>query len=319
VVRAYGPAFQEQCGAQLSGQQQKVLRAVAACRTATLGGHVQHCDACGEESIAYNSCRNRHCPKCQGAARARWLDREAAYLLPVEYHHVVFTLPAALGPLALQNPRVVYDLLFATVAETVRELTADPHYLGAQVGVLGVLHTWGQNLHHNPHVHCVGLLANRRRQANLARCRQVAGRGRGPSLARTRPGCSSRPALSLVRPGPPRCLDFYVGLAHAAKGPVLDIACGTGRVLLPVLQAGIDADGLDLSIPCSTRRAGRRPPRIGAGPPPRRHSRLPDAAPLCPGHEYLLRRSAVVARPPPFPASNQSPGFRLVRSEPALV
>jgi hypothetical protein len=139
----------------LSARQQRVLRDVARCRTADLGGHVQRCDDCGQECIAYNSCRNRHCPKCQGAARARWLEREAGYLLPVEYHHVVFTLPAALGPMVLQNPTPLYKLLFAAMADTVRELAADPHYLGAAVGVLAVLHTWGQNLHHHPHLHCV--------------------------------------------------------------------------------------------------------------------------------------------------------------------
>jgi hypothetical protein len=139
----------------LSARQQRVLRDVARCRTAHLGGHVQRCDDCGQECIAYNSCRNRHCPKCQGAARARWLEREAGYLLPVEYHHVVFTLPAALGPMVLQNPTPLYQLLFAAMADTVRELAADPHYLGAVVGVLAVLHTWGQNLHHHPHLHCV--------------------------------------------------------------------------------------------------------------------------------------------------------------------
>jgi hypothetical protein len=132
-----------------------VLRDLGRCRTAELGGHVQRCDDCGQECIAYNSCRNRHCPKCQGAARARWLEREAGYLLPVEYHHVVFTLPAPLGPLALQNPTPIYNLLFAAMADTIRELAADPHYLGAEVGILAVLHTWGQNLHHHPHLHCV--------------------------------------------------------------------------------------------------------------------------------------------------------------------
>jgi hypothetical protein len=139
----------------LSARQQRVLRDVARCRTTLLGGHVQRCTDCGQECIAYNSCRNRHCPKCQGAARARWLEREAGYLLPVEYHHVVFTLPAALGPMVLQNPTPLYKLLFAAMADTVRELAADPHYLGAAVGVLAVLHTWGQNLHHHPHLHCV--------------------------------------------------------------------------------------------------------------------------------------------------------------------
>lgn len=154
-MRAYGAMFQARCAAHLSARQQRVLRDVARCRSALLGGHVQRCLDCDQECIAYNSCRNRHCPKCQGAARARWLEREAGYLLPVEYHHVVFTLPAPLGPVALQNPTPIYNLLFAAMADTIRELAAEPHYLGAAVGILAVLHTWGQNLHHHPHVHCV--------------------------------------------------------------------------------------------------------------------------------------------------------------------
>ena len=131
------------------------MRALALCRTAALGGHVERCLDCGHERIAYNSCRNRHCPKCQALARARWLEREAEHLLPVEYHHVVFTLPAELSDLALANPSVVYNLLFQAAAATVHDVAANPKRLGAQVGVLMVLHTWGQNLHHHPHVHCV--------------------------------------------------------------------------------------------------------------------------------------------------------------------
>jgi hypothetical protein len=135
--------------------QTKALRDLAACRTAALGGHVEHCLDCGHDRIAYNSCRNRHCPKCQALARARWLAREAEHLLPVEYHHVVFTLPAELSDLALANPAVLYDLLSRTASATLRDVAANPNRLGASPGVLLVLHTWGQNLHHHPHVHCV--------------------------------------------------------------------------------------------------------------------------------------------------------------------
>src|SRR5262249_18446306 len=117
--------------------------------------HVERCLDCGHERIAYNSCRNRHCPKCQALTRARWLEQQAQYLLPVEYHHVVFTLPAELGDLALANPTVLYDLLMRSAAATLRAVAANPQRLGAVVGVLMVLHTWGQNLHHHPHVHCV--------------------------------------------------------------------------------------------------------------------------------------------------------------------
>ena len=155
LVRAHGAAYEAAHATHLSDAHERALHELAVCRTAALGGHTQECAACGEQRIAYNSCRNRHCPKCQAATRADWWARETGLLLPVEYHHVVFTLPQALAPLALQNPRVLYGLLFATVWETVRELTLDPHYLGAEVGLLAVLHTWGQTLCHHPHVHCV--------------------------------------------------------------------------------------------------------------------------------------------------------------------
>jgi hypothetical protein len=155
VIREHGNEFTARYGALLTVAQRKALRDLAACRTAALGGHVERCADCGHERIAYNSCRNRHCPKCQALARARWLDRQAAHLLPVEYHHVVFTLPAALGDLVRANPVVLYDLLMRSAAATLREVAANPQRLGASVGVLMVLHTWGQNLHHHPHVHCV--------------------------------------------------------------------------------------------------------------------------------------------------------------------
>ncbi len=138
-----------------SRAQRQVLRAVQNCRTAALGGHVEACDQCDHQRIAYNSCRNRHCPKCQGPACARWMQAREAELLPVPYFHVVFTLPSALGPLALQNPRVVYALLMQAAAQTLLEVAADSKHLGAEIGVLAVLHTWGQNLLHHPHVHCV--------------------------------------------------------------------------------------------------------------------------------------------------------------------
>jgi hypothetical protein len=155
VIRHYGDDFLNRYGGMLSVAQRQALRDLAVCRTAALGGHVEHCLDCGAERIAYNSCRNRHCPKCQALARAHWLDRQAQHLLPVEYHHVVFTLPAELSALALANPAVVYDLLMRSAAATLREVSANPKRLGAAVGVLMVLHTWGQNLHHHPHVHCV--------------------------------------------------------------------------------------------------------------------------------------------------------------------
>lgn len=155
ILRSYTSAFLDTYGTTVSPQQLRVLRDLVRCRTAELGGHVQECDCCGHQRIAYNSCRNRHCPKCQAAARAQWLDDRAAELLPVEYFHVVFTLPGALGPIALQNQRQVYGTLFRAAAETLLQIARDPRHLGADIGFLAVLHTWGQNLHLHPHVHCV--------------------------------------------------------------------------------------------------------------------------------------------------------------------
>lgn len=155
VIREHGEAFLARFGSSLGRTQKKALRDLARCRTAALGGHVERCLDCGHERIAYNSCRNRHCPKCQALARAHWLQRQAEHLLPVPYYHVVFTLPAELSALALANPTVLYDLLLQAAAATLRVVAASPKRLGAQVGVLMVLHTWGQNLHHHPHVHCV--------------------------------------------------------------------------------------------------------------------------------------------------------------------
>jgi hypothetical protein len=155
VIRQYGEAFRSRHGGRLSGTQAQALRDLARCRTAALGGHVERCLDCGRDRIAYNSCRNRHCPKCQAQARARWLEREADNLLPVEYFHVVFTLPGEVAELALANRVALYDLLFQAAAATLREVAANPKRLGAQIGVLLVLHTWGQNLHHHPHVHTV--------------------------------------------------------------------------------------------------------------------------------------------------------------------
>jgi len=172
VIRAHGDAFTTKYGSTLTAAQRRALRALARCRTAALGGHVQRCADCGHERIAYNSCRNRHCPKCQALARARWLQREAELLLPVEYHHVVFTLPAEIAALALANPRVCYDALFQAAAATLRAVAANPKRLGAQIGVLLVLHTWGQNLHHHPHVHGVvtggGLSCNEQGDIDLS-------------------------------------------------------------------------------------------------------------------------------------------------------
>jgi hypothetical protein len=154
ILHAQGDAFVEQ-HPWLSVQQRSVLRAIARCRTAALGGHLDRCDACGHQAISYNSCRNRHCPKCQAQARARWLAARERDLLDVPYVHVVFTIPHALLPLAYRNSARLYTWLFHASAATLREVAADPRHLGAEIGVLSILHTWGQTLVRHPHVHCV--------------------------------------------------------------------------------------------------------------------------------------------------------------------
>jgi hypothetical protein len=155
IFRRHGEAFRAVQGNRLSSEQRRVMAAIEVCRTAALGGHVEQCDNCGLVRIAYNSCRDRHCPKCQGLARAQWVADRRADLLPVPYFHVVFTVPAPIAALALQNKAVVYDLLLKSAADTVRVIGADPRYLGAESGMIAVLHTWGQTLTHHPHVHCV--------------------------------------------------------------------------------------------------------------------------------------------------------------------
>lgn len=155
VVRAHRADYESSHGGILPGHERRVLDDIECCRTAALGGHVLRCNECGHEEIAYNSCRNRHCPKCQAAARTDWLADRERELLPVEYFHVVFTLPKEIAPLAFQNKRLVYGMLFQAASETLREVAASEKHLGAEIGVLAVLHTWGQNLQHHPHVHCV--------------------------------------------------------------------------------------------------------------------------------------------------------------------
>jgi len=153
IFRAHGPAWRERQHGHLSLGQLKVMSAIEQCRSAALGGHVLRCPACGEVEIAYNSCRNRHCPKCQGRAARRWLEDRQADLLPVPYYHVVFTLPAPISGFAFHNKAVLYNVLFEVAAETLRTIAADPKHLGAQIGLTLVLHTWGSALTHHPHVH----------------------------------------------------------------------------------------------------------------------------------------------------------------------
>jgi hypothetical protein len=155
IFRAAGPAYRAAHAGHLSLHQLKVMAAIVNCRTAALGGHVEGCDDCGHLRVAYNSCRNRHCPKCQGAAARTWLAEREADLLPVGYFHVVFTLPAEIADIAFQNKAVVYDLLFRAASEAMLTIAADPKHLGARIGITAVLHTWGSALTHHPHVHMI--------------------------------------------------------------------------------------------------------------------------------------------------------------------
>lgn len=157
IFRRHGDSYRAEHVVTLSNGQRRVMGAIEACRTPALSGHVEQCADCSKVRIAYNSCRNRHCPKCQGLARAQWLADRQAELLPVPYFHVVFTMPAPIAVIALQNKAVVYDILFKAAAQTIRVIAADPRHLGAETGMIAVLHTWGQNLFHHPHIHCIVL------------------------------------------------------------------------------------------------------------------------------------------------------------------
>jgi Putative transposase/Transposase zinc-binding domain len=155
IFRRYGEAYRLRHGASLSTAQRRVMSAIELCRTAALGGHVEQCDHCDHQRICFNSCRNRHCPKCQALARAQWLEKRRSELLDTQYFHVVFTLPEPIATIAFQNKEKVYNMLFRAVSQTLRTIAADPKHLGANIGFFAVLHTWGQNLLHHPHLHCV--------------------------------------------------------------------------------------------------------------------------------------------------------------------
>jgi Putative transposase/Transposase zinc-binding domain len=155
IVRFAGQSFLQRSQRWISWQHQKVLLAITRCRTAALGGHRDRCSGCGHTAISYNSCRNRHCPKCQGNARQHWLETRERELLPTPYVHIVFTLPREVASLALQNKQVIYNLLFQASAKTLLEVARDPRRLGAEIGFFSVLHTWNQRLQHHPHIHCV--------------------------------------------------------------------------------------------------------------------------------------------------------------------
>jgi hypothetical protein len=155
IFRRHGAVFRDHHGAHLGRIERRVMAVIEACRTSTLGGHVEQCGDCGLVRCAYNSCRNRHCPKCQGLARAEWLEARQAELLPVPYFHVVFTLPMAAAEIAFQNKRVLYAILFRAAVEAMRHVAADPRHLGAEIGAIAVLHSWGQTMTYHPHLHCI--------------------------------------------------------------------------------------------------------------------------------------------------------------------
>ena len=155
IFRRYGDAYRRAHDGRLGRVERRVMSAIELCRTSELGGHVEGCRSCGAIRVAYNSCRNRHCPKCQGQACRDWLAARERELLPVAYFHVVFTLPAEIAAIAFQNKAAVYAILFKAAAETLRAIAAEPRHLGAEIGLIAVLHSWGQTLHYHPHIHCI--------------------------------------------------------------------------------------------------------------------------------------------------------------------
>ena len=218
ILRRHGEAYLRDHVGHVGRTEQRVMSAITACRTAALGGHVEACDDCGATRIAYNSCRNRHCPKCQGAARAQWLADRQAELLPVPYFHVVFTLPAPIAAIAFQNKSAVYAILFKTAIEAMTTLAANPRRLGAQIGGLAILHTWGQALTHHPHMSIASCPAadfrsmalDGSRARELLSGRQAARPAVPPPVPRTlasrlrREALSDSSAISPIWPIPPR-------------------------------------------------------------------------------------------------------------------
>ena len=241
VFRRHGPEWRAAQAGHLDRMQRRVMGAIEACRTAALGGHMRRCADCGHAEIAYNSCRNRHCPKCQGAARAAWVAARQAELLPVPYFHVVFTLPAAVGAVAFQNKAVVYGILFRAATETLRLIAADPRHLGAEIGGVAVLHSWGQAMQHHPHVHCIvpggGLSPDRTRWIVCPRgVRRLTRphRGHGPPhscRSRCWAGCSGGSSFStLPAPSPTAaCASPASSRRSPRRTPSPPTAPGCGR------------------------------------------------------------------------------------------
>ena len=241
IFRDHGPAWREANAGHISLEQLKVMSAIERCRTLALGGHLTRCEACAHIEIAYNSCRNRHCPKCQGAVAKQWLAERQAELLPLAYFHVVFTVPSAIGDIAYQNKALVYDLLFKAAAETLLTIGADPKHLGARLGLTAVLHTWGSAMTHHPHLHCivpggglsldgqhwiasrptfflpVKVLSRRFRRVFLDRLCELYRAGRLAFFANLNPLQNPRAFAQLI--APLRDLDWYVDARAPFAGP----------------------------------------------------------------------------------------------------
>jgi len=173
IFRLYGESYRKEYAGSISPGQHKVMRHIEMCRTAALGGHIDRCDECNHERISYNSCRDRHCPKCQFLKKEKWLENRLSDFLPINYYHVVFTIPDSLNSILLNNQKIMYDLFFRCVSETLKELSADIKFIGARIGFITVLHTWGQNLSYHPHIHCIvtggGLSNNQKKWVNSRR------------------------------------------------------------------------------------------------------------------------------------------------------
>ena len=269
IFHRHGTAWRRANAGHVSLDQLKVTSAIEQCRSAALGGHVERCEDCGHSRIAYNSCRNRHCPKCQGAAARDWLAAREVDLLPVGYFHLVFTLPAEIAPIAYQNKAVVYDLLFRAAAETLLTIAADPKHLGARIGATAVLHTWGSAMTHHPHLHMivpgggisldgshwvrcrpgfllpVRVLSRLFRRLFLARLADAHMAGRLAFLARSKTWVGGRPSLPTSRrcrkrngsstpsrpsPGPRRCSPISPAIHTASPSRTAGWSASTSAV-----------------------------------------------------------------------------------------
>src|SRR6476660_1154305 len=330
IFRHYGPAYRQSHGEHLDGITRRVMAAIEACRTPQLGGHVEQCTDCGHIRCTYNSCRNRHCPKCQGLARAEWLEARQAELLPVPYYHVVFTLPAAAAEIAFHNKRVVYAILFRAAAAALRDVAADPRHLGAEIGAVAVLHTWGQTLQYHPHLHCIvpggGLSPDQTRwipcrPGFLLPVRVLSRRFRSLFLARlqaaftagelrfsgTLAACRAR---RLCRA--PRCA-ARGGMGGLRQAPVRRTRAGIGlsRPLHPPCRRGEQPTDSACGRPGQLHLEGLPPPRQGQDHDARRRRVHPAVPAAC--------RAGRVSSHPPYRLPRQRPSHREAGAMPRLA